>query len=417
MIDNTTLETDRIEFKNWTLFVGCLLSTILAGQISTLMSVFLPMVLDTMLHSAGSDQEAINQIATYISAIYLLGWTLGGFTWGIIGDKIGRTKSLAFSIGSAGLCTLLISFTNSWEAIVFLRLLAGFGVGGVMVISVTFLSEVWPQSSRNIIIGIVSIGFPVGIFTSGMVNFLSGWRAGFMMGAIPLLLGIMIYFMVKESKAWLLSISNPTSQTNLELFRTYKNELVHGTMIFGTMIIGLWAVFSWFPTWIQSLLTGTDGQEERSIAMMLLGIGGVAGGFASGWIAKTFGVRKAMMLCFSGCAVMAVLLFGFNTSFATIIYVETAFLSVFFGISQGLLSFYIPQLFPVAIRAGATGFCFNLGRVFTTVAVFSLGTLVVLLGGYGNALLAFSTVFIFGFILLCFGKKYRPKTGSTEIRT
>ena len=139
---------------------------------------------------------------------------------------------------------------------------------------------------------------------------------------------------------------------------------------------------------------------------MLLGIVGVTGGFLSGWIAKTIGVRRAMMCCFSGCGLMSVLLFGLNSGFSWSIYVETAFLSLFFGTSQGLLSFYIPQLFPPAIRAGATGLCFNVGRALTTAAVFFLGALVTFFGGYGNALLLFSLVFVVGFIILYFSKDY-----------
>src|SRR5690606_21707584 len=119
--------------------------------------------------------------------------------------------------------------------------------------------------------------------------------------------------------------------------------------IFGAMLIGLWGMFSWIPTWVQSLLVGTDGQTERGVAMMLLGAGGLSGGFLSGWVSNALGVRRAMMLCFSGCILMSVLLFGLNDSFSVVIYVELGLLSLFFGISQGLLSIYIPQLFPVHI--------------------------------------------------------------------
>ena len=390
--------------NGWILFGVCFLSNVLAGQISTLMSVYLPNVLTSLLHEHTADAGAVNQIGSYINAIFLLGWTLGGFSWGLIADRIGRLKSFVLSLLCIGLFTILISFTTSWEMLIIFRLLTGFGVGGVMVISVTFLSEVWPKSSRNIVIGIVSIGFPVGIFTSGLVNLLSGWREGFMMGVLPMALAVVACFVVKESRAWTEVITGPFPKNRIQIFGAYRKELLHGTVIFGSMLIGLWAVFSWFPTWVQSLLQDADGQSERGFVMMLLGIGGLTGGFFSGWIAKTLGVRKAMMLCFSGCTLMAVLLFGFNSVFSPIIYIETAFLSLFFGISQGLLSFYIPQLFPTEIRAGATGFCFNLGRVFTTIAVFSLGSLVTALGGYSNALLTFSLVFIIGFILLYFGR-------------
>lgn len=384
----------------WALFVCCFLSNVLAGQVSTLMSVYLPNVLASLMQDRLGNAEAVIQIETYINSIFLLGWTLGGFSWGLISDHIGRLRSFTLSLACIGLFTWLIYFVPSWEILVVFRLLAGFGVGGVMVISVTYLSEVWPKSSRNIVIGIVSIGFPVGIFSSGLINMLSQWREGFLMGMIPTILAIVAFLALKESPSWAKADKGSTIHDRMQLFAHHRRELIHGSLVFGSMLIGLWAVFSWYPTWVQSLLGASDGQKERGLVMMLLGIGGITGGFASGWVAKTIGVRKAMILCFSGCSFMALLLFGLNKNFSTIIYLETALLSLFFGISQGLLSFYIPQLFPTTIRAGATGFCFNLGRIFTTIAVFSLGSMVTVLGGYGNALLTFSLVFIMGLALI-----------------
>jgi len=171
------------------------------------------------------------------------------------------------------------------------------------------------------------------------------------------------------------------------------------------MLIGLWAIFSWLPTWVQSLLTDSDGQDERGLSMMLLGAGGLAGGFFSGWVANALGTRRAMMLCFSACFILSFLLFKLNTSFTTLTLVEIPLLSFSFGISQGLLSVYIPMLFPVAIRAASTGFCFNVGRFFTAAAVFFVGALVTAFGGYGNSLFAFSFVFLIGFLFLFFSKQ------------
>ena len=170
------------------------------------------------------------------------------------------------------------------------------------------------------------------------------------------------------------------------------------------MLIGLWAIFSWIPTWVQSLLHGSDGQYERGLSMMLLGAGGLSGGFVSGWVANALGTRRAMQVCFAGCFTLSFLLFRLNTEFTTVTLVEIAMLSFMFGISQGLLSVYIPQLFPVAIRATATGFCFNIGRFITAAAVFFVGALVTTLGGYGNSLFTFSLVFLLGFSILTFSK-------------
>ena len=102
---------------------------------------------------------------------------------------------------------------------------------------------------------------------------------------------------------------------------------------------------------------------------------------------------------------MSFLLFKTNTVFSGVIYFEIAILALFFGASQGVLSAYIPALFPPAIRATATGFCFNIGRFVTASVVFFVGALVIMLGGYGNAIFTFSLVFVIGLIATFFSKK------------
>ena len=170
------------------------------------------------------------------------------------------------------------------------------------------------------------------------------------------------------------------------------------------MLIGLWAIFSWIPTWIQSLVTTGDAQKERGLSMMMLGIGGLVGGFLSGWLTNAIGLKRSMLLCFAVCTVLSFLLFKTNSAFSAIIYIEIVALALFFGASQGVLSVYIPSLFPVDIRGTATGFCFNIGRIFTAIAVLFVGVLVTDLGGYGNSLFVFSSVFVVGLIVTFFSK-------------
>jgi MFS family permease len=150
---------------------------------------------------------------------------------------------------------------------------------------------------------------------------------------------------------------------------------------------------------MQTLIVEGDGQKERGIGMMMLGVGGLIGGFVSGWLINAIGARKSMLLCFLVCAVLSFVLLKTNSIFSAVIYVEIGVLAFFFGASQGVLSVYIPNLFPVLIRGTATGFCFNIGRIFTATAVLFVGVLVSELGGYGNALFTFSLVFVLGLIV------------------
>lgn len=394
--------------NNISLFIISFLATALGGTVSTLMSVYLPVVMHELAGING--QEEFNRISGYINAVFIIGWTAGGFLSGILSDRIGRKLSLVCTIACFGLATFLTGMMNGWEGIVACRFFSGFGVGGIMVISTTYMTEVWPEKNRAIFIGILSISFPIGIFSAGLINNLvPNWREGFYIGFVPLIIAIAGLALLKESEIWKsarhLAIAGTDHQSKL-FNKQNSHALLLGAVTFGTMLIGLWGVFSWLPTWVQSLIVNGDGQEERGISMMLLGMGGLTGGFVSGWLANAIGLRKSMLICFAACAVLSLILFKTNTVFNPFaIYVEIGLLSLFFGASQGILSVFVPLLFPVAVRASATGFCFNIGRIFTALAVLFVGVLVTKLGGYGNSLLIFSLVFLGGLIALFLTKE------------
>ena len=387
------------------LFTICFLCSILGGTVSTLMSVYLPVAVKDFI---GDNTTDLNTISGYINALFIFGWAFGGFTWGVIGDAIGRKKSLLFAITCYGIFTVLTGFMNNWWAVMLCRLMSGFGVGGVAVASYTLMSEVWPQKTKAIVIGILSIAFPVGIFSAGLINYVvSSWREGFMIGVIPIALAIVGSMIIKESDKWIADKNSLLKRDNT--FKTmfsdnHRNDVISSSVIYGTMLISLWAIFSWLPTWIQSLITDTDAQKERATSMMLLGMGGLAGGFLSGWIVRAIGIHKSMTIGFATCAVLSFILFKSNNVFSPVIYLEIGVLSIFFGLNMGIMSSYIPQLFPTQIRATATGFSLNIGRIFTGLGVLFVGVLVTLMGGYGNALLIFSMIFVCGLIVVLFVK-------------
>lgn len=387
------------------LFAVCFIGNALGGTASTLMSVYLPVAVKELLGSRNAGE--LNTISAYINAVFILGWAVGGFIWGAISDRIGRKRSLLLATACYGIATVCTGFMQSWEGIVACRALTGFGMGGVLVVSFTYISEVWPQKTKAIFTGFLSISIPVGIFSAGVIDyFISSWRQGFYVGLIPVLLAVVAIRILQESAVWKQAAAKNTTQEKAPFFtEDSRKKLWMGSIVFGTMLIGLWAIFSWLPTWVQTLTTTGDAQRERGLSMMLLGMGGLAGGFVSGWFIKLVSDKKALAICFIVSTVLSFLLFKTNTVFSGVVYIEIAVLALFFGISQGVLSVYIPQLFPTAIRATATGICFNIGRIFTALAVLFVGVLVTSLGGYGNSIFIFSLVFIIGLIALLFMKE------------
>jgi MFS family permease len=377
------------------------------------MSVYLPVVVRDLLGNVTEKQ--MGEVGAYIGSMYLYGWTLGGISFGLLGDRMGRVKSFIAAVALYAVFTSITGSTSHWMVLVAYRFIAGFGVGGVLVLATIIVAETWPQKSRNIAIGVLAVMFPVGIVCAGIVNnSIPEWRNAFLVGTIPLLTALAALFLLKESAQW--KNGHPAqqeTQSPLQLLNQplHRKNLFVGAIIFGAMLIGLWAIFSWLPTWVQSLFTNPSlGQKERGITMILLGSGGIIGGGFSGFLSNRVGYKKTLLLAFAGSFVMCAILFSTNAVFTPLVYLETALLALFFGISQGTLSAYLPALFPVRIRGTATGFCFNIGRLATATVVFFVGTLVTLFGGYGHAVLAFSLTFLVGFIFTFLAKEAKPTT-------
>jgi len=392
------------------LFAICMICYAFGGYFSTLMPVYLPVVVKELMGDVSTDD--LSEVSAYIGSMFLLGWTFGGILFGFLGDQIGRIRAFVIAVCLYAVLNILISFSNSWQIIILLRFFSGLGVGGTLVMATILVAEVWPAKSRAIALGILAVTFPVGIISTGIANNLfSDWRLAFLPGFIPLLAAFIALILIRESKEWtqLKQESLGTVQVSkyYSLFESHnKKNLIQGSLIFGSMIIGLWAIFSWMPTWVQSLFPNPDqGQSERGITMMILGSGGILGGSLSGFLINYLGHRKTLLITFAGCFVMCFIIFKTNQTFSTIIYPECAFLALFFGISQGTLSSYLPELFPTKIRATATGFCFNIGRLATAIVVFFVGALVHVMGGYGNAVLVFSITFLIGLLVTFYSQE------------
>lgn len=391
-----------------------------SGLVATLMAVYLP---DSVRDLQGTLAESeVSRIGSYVGALFLAGWAFGGMSFGWAGDRIGRAKSLTIALFLIGVTTLLASWSPNWPALVALRLLSGIGVGASMVLSAVIVAETWGRrpKHRAVVVSILAVGFPIGIMASGAVTYLiPEWRTAFLIGLLPIVLAGLSLLFLKEPEQWsnlqsrspddkeqdtagsLRALLQPENRTNF---------IVGGT-IFGSMSIGIWSVFSWLPTWAQSLIPPeTGGLQEGGTLIMLLGLGGIVGCLFAGFLANSFGRRTTLLFAISGAAFASILLLFGTVRFSPVIYLQTSFLSLFFGISQGILMTYIPELFPSEVRSTATGICFNAGRMVTATAVYFVGVLVPILGGYGNSLLIFSATYIIGFLACWFGEETRDIT-------
>src|SRR5438270_5573529 len=90
----------------------------------------------------------VDEQAAYATAIFMIGWAIGGVFFGVLGDRIGRAKTMTITILSySGFTGLSLLATGGWDFNVY-RFLCGLGVGGQFGIGVALVAEVVPPRAR-----------------------------------------------------------------------------------------------------------------------------------------------------------------------------------------------------------------------------------------------------------------------------
>jgi MFS family permease len=208
------------------------------------MSVYLPVAVKDLLGEVS--EEKFNGVSATINSLFIFGWMFGGIVWGLICDKIGRSKSVILSTGCYGLFTIATAIAPTWLFVSICRFLSGFGIGGVLVTTTILISEIWPETKRAVALGILSIAIPIGFFVAGAINnALPAWRHSFVVGVFPLLLSLFAFFVLKESQQWKENKQdlNQNKTLNKQLLAPeYRSHLLSGSIIF-SVLIGLWAIF------------------------------------------------------------------------------------------------------------------------------------------------------------------------------
>jgi len=392
------------------LYLVSWLSTVSAGIAATLFSVYLPLIAAELAGGSASP-EFIAQTGSFAGGAFLLGWALGAFLLGALGDRFGRRLALFASVLTCSIGIVATAFATSLPILVAIRLLTGAGAGGILLLTAVMVSEAWATGNRARMVGILINAFPVGFIVAGLIaKNVDDWRTAYLIGGSTIVLAIAILAVVKESDWWKSSEEDHALQHRERehvLDLKYRRDLVTGVLLFGSMLVGLWAVFVWMPTWVHKLSAPDVAQNNRSIIIIMLGAGSFAGGILSGPLSNALGRKRAAAFGYIGCITLTACTFLTGLQPGDVLFALTFILSLFIGINQGVLSGYIPELFPTLIRGAATGISMNAGRLLTTVTVFFVGVLVQTLGGYNNAIFVFSGAYVVGLVTLMFARETR----------
>ncbi len=148
----------------------------------------------------------------YATTIFLIGWALGGIIFGILGDKLGRARTMIITVLLYSAFTGLSARSRGVGEFALYRFLTGLGVGGQFAVGVALVAEVMSDRARPFALGWLQALSAVGnmlaalcgiglgqLEQSGAIE--SSWRVMFLIGLAPALLAIPIFLRLKEPGA------------------------------------------------------------------------------------------------------------------------------------------------------------------------------------------------------------------------
>jgi MFS family permease len=357
--------------------------------------------------------------AGIVSSITLISSAIGGIGAGIIADKIGRSRTLIYtiliySIGSGGSATAtgLVSLFL-WRAVV------GLGLGGEWSAGAALVAESWPPEHRGKALGVMHSGWALGYMLAAAATAIIlprfGWRALFLIGVLPAFLTIWIQRKVKEPEIWIQkSGSIPISA----LFKSpLASRTLRGTALATSVLFAYWGLFTWLPGFLSAPISeGGAGLNilRTSAWIFTMQFGAFLGYLTFGWMADRFGRRPAF---FAYVFIAAILtpLYGLTPRWAgasseTWLLILGPFVGFFGTGFFALFGAMLAELYPTAVRATGQGFVYNFARAISAFAPFAVGAIADR-EGIGGALALSSAFFLIGSVLIF----TLPETKNTKL--
>ncbi len=319
----------------------------------------------------------------WFTAALMLGAAVGGSFLGNLGDRIGRTRAMGFSVLFYSMFAGLGGFVTSCHQMLLLRFMVGLGVGGMWPNGVALVAECWPNASRPTVSGVLGAGINVGILgLSQLVRIHpitpDSWRWIFVLAAIPATLAVLVLTLLPESPKWLASRGEAKAPAP-PLSELFQGDLLRptllGILLASVPLIGAWAGSKWMIPWADHVAgaAGRDGYKATTQGWWALGatIGSFAGAPLAAWIGR----RLFYFLVSLGAAALTWSMFQLTAplepTFLKIVFVQGFVATLFFG----WLPLYLPELFPVRVRASGAGLSMNIGRFATAGGVLAAGGL------------------------------------------
>lgn len=241
------------------------------------------------LHLSATDSSLVLGFSFLMTA-------LGGVGFGLLGDRVGRKPVVVATTLIYGVGTLACASAHSLGALVAWRTVAGLGIGGEWAAGQSMIAETIPAQHRARYACYVQTGAPLGILLAamagGFLQPLIGWRAVFVLAALPALaVALAVWKWLPESDVWLRQGSSGRPGWREESRWLTSNRRV--LLVLFVMLLmnseAYWFTYSWLPGYLE-LSRGLTAQASGRLVVGMQ-IGAVLGYLSFGLFADRFGRR------------------------------------------------------------------------------------------------------------------------------
>ena len=348
-----------------------------------------------------ADPADVGKWAGWLVCAFLLGAAAGGYAFGWIGDRFGRAKAMAISIACYSVFSFLSTFSQSIEVFWVLRFMTCMGIGGMWPNGMALIQEAWPNTAKPILAGILGTSANVGIMLFALLCMNidvnpDDWRWTLMVGASPIVLALVCWFLVPESPKWLAEQQQSRGAENQdqvglgEVFSPPHNGLtLIGIVLAFVPLFGGWGVANWANYWAadydqQARATkpvvapkpttdpgktdaGKTTSNLNATALFNRAWPGSISSLLGGALAFLLGRRLSYALLCLLAFTCAQCLFSIpNPSDGNFMFWVRS-LGFFSGFFFGWLPLCLPEMFPTRIRSTGSGVSFNFGRIIVAL--------------------------------------------------
>ncbi|MBI3856866.1 MAG: MFS transporter [Planctomycetes bacterium] len=374
-----------------------------------------------------------------VTMIFMFGWAAGGFLFGILGDRLGRTKTMIITILIYAVCTGASGLVGNWMLYSAARFFTGLGVGGEWAAGAALVAETFPQRARPMALGLLQALSSVGNMMAAVITFVItsanfDWRVVYFVGAAPALLVLWIRRSVHEPEQWVHAKERASVGKEMgkigELFShpELRRRLIASVLLCTAGVAALWGVGFFSTDFVLTELErgGMDGKSRgqiKDVMFFLQNLGSFFGIYTFAILSERLNRRKAFLISYVMAWISILVFFWTIADTGAGAKVRALCLAPVLGFCTLMpfsgFTIYFPELFPTRLRTTGCGFAYNASRVLAAGAPKTLSWLagvmatyeggVLVKNGYAPAASIVAFIYLIGFLGTWLGPETRGK--------